>query len=57
MVRQRREDEEEPALTEELRAIMRSRSGWPLVVLVVLAIALAVLALVASRTVLSGLWD
>jgi uncharacterized protein YpmS len=35
---------------------MRPRSVWPLVLLVLLALALAVLALVASRTFLSGLW-
>ncbi|HYO56190.1 hypothetical protein [Archangium sp.] len=52
-----RREEEDPALTEELRAVMRPRSGWPLIVLVLLAMALAVLALVASRTALSGLWD
>lgn len=51
------EEEEEPALTEELRAVMRSRPGWPLLVLVLLVVALTVLALVASRTVLSGLWN
>lgn len=50
------EEEEEPALTEELRAVMRSRPGWSLLVLVLLAVALTVLGLVASRTVFSGLW-
>ena len=56
-MRRRGGEEEDVALTEELRAIMRPRSEWPLVLLVLLAVALAVLALVASRTVLSGLWD
>ncbi len=57
MAHPRHEEEEDPTLTEELRAIMRPRSGWPLLVLVLLAVALAVLVLVASRTVLSGLGD
>jgi hypothetical protein len=57
MASQLEEEEEEPALTEELRAVMRSRPGWSLLVLVVLTVALAVLAWVASRTVLSGLWN
>jgi hypothetical protein len=52
----RKEEEEDPALTEELRTVMRSRPGWSLLVLVLLAVALAVMAVVASRTVLSGLW-
>ncbi|HEX8821520.1 MAG TPA: hypothetical protein VF794_16465 [Archangium sp.] len=49
-------EDDEPALTEELRTVMRPRSVWPLVLLVLFALALAVLALVASRTFLSGLW-
>jgi hypothetical protein len=57
MASRREEEEEDPALTEELRAVMRPRPRWSLLVLVLLAVALAVLALVASRTVLSGLWD
>ena len=57
MERRREEEEKDPALTEELRALMRPRSRWPLVVLVLLAVTLTVLALVASRTVFSGLWD
>jgi hypothetical protein len=57
MASQLKEEEEEPALTEELRAVMRSRPGWSLLVLVLLAVALTVLAWVASRTVLSGLWN
>jgi hypothetical protein len=56
MMRRAGEEEEDPALTEELRSIMRPRPVWPLVLLVVLALALAVLALVAARTVFSGLW-
>jgi len=53
---QRREEEEEPALTEELRTIMRPRTGRLLLALVLIAVALAALALVFSRTVPSGLW-
>ena len=49
-------EDDEPALTEELRALMHPRSVWPLVLLALFALALAVLALVASRTFLSGLW-
>jgi hypothetical protein len=55
-VRQGNDEDDEPALTEELRTVMRPRSVWPLVLLVLLALALAALALVASRTFLSGLW-
>lgn len=55
-MRQGSDEDDEPALTEELRTVMRPRSVWPLVLLVVLALALAVLALAASRTFLSGLW-
>ncbi len=51
-----REEKEEPALTEELRAILRPRTGRLLLVLVTIAAVLAVLALVLSRTVLAGLW-
>jgi hypothetical protein len=50
-------EEEEPALTEELRSLMRPRSGGLLAWLVLIALGLAVLGLVASRTVLSGLWS
>ena len=57
MASQLKEEDEEPALTEELRAVMRSRPGWSLLVLVLLAVALALLAWAASRTVLSGLWN
>ncbi len=53
----RPEEEEDPTLTEELRAVMRPRSGKWLVLLVLLAVMLGVLVLVASRTVLAGLWD
>ncbi len=51
-----RREEEEPALTEELRSILRPRTGRLLLVLVLIAVALAVLALVLSRTLLAGLW-
>ncbi len=47
----REEDEDGLTLTEELRTVMRPRSGRLLVVLVLIA-----LVLVASRTVLAGLW-
>jgi hypothetical protein len=57
MASPREEEEEDPALTEELRTVMRSRPRWSLLVLVLLAVVLAVLALVASRTALSGLWN
>jgi hypothetical protein len=52
-----RPEEEDPTLTEELRAVMRPRSGKWLAVLVLLAVMLGVLALVALRTVLAGLWN
>jgi hypothetical protein len=52
----RQDEDDEPALTEELRTVMRPRSVWPLVLLVMLALCLSALALVASRTFLSGLW-
>jgi hypothetical protein len=52
-----REEEEEPALTEELRALMRPRSRGLLAWLVLLALGLAVLGFVASRTVLAGVWS
>ena len=55
-MRQGHDEDDEPALTEELRTIMRPRSVWPLVLLVMLALCLSALALVASRTFLSGLW-
>jgi uncharacterized protein HemX len=51
-----REEEAEPALTEELRSLMRPRSGGLLAWLLLLALGLGVLGWVASRTVLSGLW-
>jgi hypothetical protein len=55
-VRQGQDEDDEPALTKELRTVMRPRSVWPLVLLVMLALCLSALALVASRTFLSGLW-
>lgn len=51
-----REEDDDLALTEELRALLHPRAGRLLVLLVVLAAGLAVLALVGSRTVLAGLW-
>ncbi|MFY0524257.1 hypothetical protein ACN28I_14145 [Archangium gephyra] len=56
MVHPREEDEDDLTLTEELRAVMRPRSGRLLVLLVLIAVVLAALVLVASRTVLAGLW-
>ncbi len=50
------EEDEEPALTEELRAVMRPRTGRLLLVLVLILAVLALGVLVASRTALSGLW-
>ncbi len=52
----RDEDEDDPTLTEELRTVMRPRSGRLLVLLVLMALVLGALVLVASRTVLAGLW-
>ena len=52
----REEDENDLTLTEELRAVMRPRSGRLFVLLVLIALVLAALVLVASRTVLAGLW-
>ena len=56
MVHPHEEDEDDLTLTEELRSVMRPRSGRLLVLLVLLALVLAALVLVASRTVLAGLW-
>ncbi|HEX5746905.1 MAG TPA: hypothetical protein VFZ09_11730 [Archangium sp.] len=52
----REEDEDDLTLTEELRTVMRPRSGRLLVLLVLIALVLGALVLVASRTVLAGLW-
>jgi hypothetical protein len=56
MAHPRVEEDEEPALTEELRAVMRPRTGRLLLVWVLILAVLALGALVASRTALSGLW-
>jgi hypothetical protein len=56
MVHPCEEDEDDLTLTEELRAVMRPRSGRLLLLLVLIALVLAGLVLVASRTVLAGLW-
>jgi uncharacterized integral membrane protein len=53
----RPEEDEDPTLTEELRAVMRPRAGKWLALLVLLAVLLGVLALMASRSVLAALWD
>jgi hypothetical protein len=55
-VHPREEDEDDLTLTEELRAVMRPRSGRLLVLLVMICLVLAALVLVASRTALAGLW-
>ncbi|MCP3136735.1 hypothetical protein [Pyxidicoccus xibeiensis] len=55
----RRDDDldADPALTDELRAVMHPRALRPLAFTLVLVVALAVLAWVASRTVLAALWS
>ncbi|HEX8699911.1 MAG TPA: hypothetical protein VF815_13795 [Myxococcaceae bacterium] len=49
-------DELDPALTDELRAIMRPRARHWLWLTVALVLSLGVGAWLASRTVLSALW-
>jgi hypothetical protein len=50
------EDERDPAITEEVRALLRPRArGW-LVLTVGLALLLALAALGASHTALGALW-
>lgn len=49
-------DDDEPTLTEDLRRLLHPRSGWLLLVLGLVSLALLVLGLVACRTVLSPLW-
>jgi hypothetical protein len=51
-----REEDEDPALTEELRTVMRPRSGSLLLILGLIAGILAALAWVASRTELVRMW-
>jgi hypothetical protein len=51
------EDDSEPALTDEVRALLNPRARAWLVLTVVLAVALVLAALLASRTVLSALWE
>lgn len=46
----------DPALTDELRAVMHPRPHRALAFTVVLVLVLGVLAWVASRTVLAALW-
>lgn len=52
----RRDDELDPALTDELRAVMFPRARAGLWLTVALVLGLAVAAWLASRTVLSALW-
>ena len=52
----RDEDDDEPTLTEDLRGFLRPRTGWLLLVLGLVALALVILGLVASHTVLAPLW-
>jgi hypothetical protein len=52
----RRDREDEPALTEELRHIMHPRTGWLLAVLVLITLVLWGLLIVASHTPLARLW-
>ncbi|NMO18347.1 hypothetical protein HPC49_34220 [Pyxidicoccus fallax] len=46
----------DPALTDELRTVMHPRAHRVLAFTVALVVVLAVLAWVASRTVLAALW-
>ncbi|MFP2928123.1 hypothetical protein ACLESO_23570 [Pyxidicoccus sp. 3LG] len=46
----------DPAITDELRAVMHPRPHRPLAFTLALVAVLAVLAWVASRTVLASLW-
>lgn len=50
------ESDTEPALTDELRALLHPRTKGLLLALVLIVVLLGVLGLVASRTVLSQLW-
>jgi hypothetical protein len=50
------EDDRDPALTEEVRALLNPRARASLVLTVALAVALVLAALIASRTVLAALW-
>ena len=52
----RRDDELDPALTDELRAVMFPRARTGLWLTVALVLGLAVAAWWASRTVLATLW-
>lgn len=51
-----RDTDDEPALTEELRRVMHPRTGWNLVLLLLLTLVLGGLVLVAAHTPLARLW-
>jgi hypothetical protein len=53
---ERRDDELDPALTDELRAAMFPRARAGLWLTLALVLGLAVAAWLASRTVLAALW-
>ena len=55
----RRDDDldADPALTDELRAVMHPRPHRALALTVALVVVLGALAWVASRTVLAALWE
>ena len=55
-MRPRQAEDDEPALTEELRGLMRPRTGRLLLLLGILSLGLLVVGLAASRTMLAPLW-